>query len=106
MTSLSTHVLDTMHGRPASGMNVALSGPDGEISRATTNADGRCPDLAQGGLAPPPRLPAVAHVRAASGRGQILDAAVMLVIGDDAATAILHGEQVDRRARIDRRPIL
>ena len=33
MTSLSTHVLDTMHGRPAAGLKVALSGPDGEISR-------------------------------------------------------------------------
>jgi 5-hydroxyisourate hydrolase len=33
-------------------MMVALSGPDGEIARAATNADGRCPDLAQGGLAP------------------------------------------------------
>ena len=52
MTSLSTHVLDTMHGRPAAGMAVALSGPDGEISRGTTNADGRCPDLAPAGLAP------------------------------------------------------
>jgi len=52
MTSLSTHVLDTMHGRPASGLNVALSGPDGEIARGTTNGDGRCPDLAQSGLAP------------------------------------------------------
>ena len=52
MTSLSTHVLDTMHGRPAAGMTVALSGPDGEIARSATNADGRCPDLAQGGLAP------------------------------------------------------
>ena len=36
MTSLSTHVLDTMHGRPAAGMAVALSGPDGEISRGAT----------------------------------------------------------------------
>jgi 5-hydroxyisourate hydrolase len=52
MTSLSTHVLDTMHGRPAAGLKVALSGPDGEIARSTTNPDGRCPDLAQGGLAP------------------------------------------------------
>lgn len=52
MTSLSTHVLDTMHGRPASGLKVALSGPDGEIAQSTTDADGRCPDLAQGGLAP------------------------------------------------------
>jgi 5-hydroxyisourate hydrolase len=52
MTSLSTHVLDTTHGRPAAGMAVALSGPDGEIARGSTNADGRCPDLAQSGLEP------------------------------------------------------
>ena len=52
MTSLSTHILDTMHGRPAGGMAVALSGPDGEVARGTTNADGRCPDLMQGPLAP------------------------------------------------------
>jgi 5-hydroxyisourate hydrolase len=52
MTSFSTHALDTMHGRPASGLMVALSGPDGEIKRGTTNADGRCPDLTQGALAP------------------------------------------------------
>jgi 5-hydroxyisourate hydrolase len=52
MNTLSTHVLDTMHGRPAAGLALALSGPDGEIARGTTDADGRCPDLAQGGLAP------------------------------------------------------
>ena len=52
MSTLSTHVLDTMHGRPAAGMAVALSGPEGEIARGTTNADGRCPDLARGELAP------------------------------------------------------
>jgi len=51
MSTLSTHVLDTMHGRPAAGLAVALSGPDGEIARATTNADGRCPDLAPASLA-------------------------------------------------------
>jgi 5-hydroxyisourate hydrolase len=52
MTSLSTHVLDTMHGRPAAGLEVVLSGPGGEIGRGATNADGRCPDLARDGLAP------------------------------------------------------
>jgi 5-hydroxyisourate hydrolase len=52
MSTLSTHVLDTMHGRPAAGVAVALSGPNGEIRRGTTNADGRCPELAQGALAP------------------------------------------------------
>jgi len=29
---------------------VVLSGTDGEIARSATNADGRCPDLAPGGL--------------------------------------------------------
>lgn len=52
MTTFSTHVLDTMHGRPAAGMAVGLSGPDGELARGTTNADGRCPELAQSALAP------------------------------------------------------
>jgi 5-hydroxyisourate hydrolase len=52
MTTLSTHVLDTMHGQPAAGLAVVLSGPDGEIARGVTNADGRCPGLAQTGLAP------------------------------------------------------
>ena len=52
MTSLSTHVLDTMHGTPAAGMVVVLRGPDGEVARGLTNADGRCPDLAVSGLAP------------------------------------------------------
>ena len=52
MTTLSTHVLDTMHGRPAAGLAVSLSGGDGEIAHGRTNADGRCPELAQAGLAP------------------------------------------------------
>jgi 5-hydroxyisourate hydrolase len=52
MSSLSTHVLDTMHGRPAAGMAIALSGPDGEIARGITNADGRCPDLMQSEIGP------------------------------------------------------
>ena len=52
MSTLSTHVLDTMNGRPAAGLAVALSGADGEIGRGVTNADGRCPDLTPGELAP------------------------------------------------------
>jgi 5-hydroxyisourate hydrolase len=50
MITLSTHVLDTMNGRPAAGLTVVLSGPDGDIARGKTNADGRCPDLAPGDL--------------------------------------------------------
>ena len=52
MSSFSTHVLDTMHGRPAAGIELALIGPDGAIERGRTNSDGRCPELARQGLAP------------------------------------------------------
>jgi 5-hydroxyisourate hydrolase len=47
---LSTHVLDTMHGTPAAGMQVALfttGAPDGAATLVKTlvlNADGRNPD--------------------------------------------------------------
>lgn len=52
MATLSTHVLDTMHGRPAAGLAVLLTGPEGEIARGTTDKDGRCPGLAPPDLAP------------------------------------------------------
>lgn len=43
--SLSTHVLDTTHGRPAAGIAITLH-RDGELLfRGETNSDGRCPDL-------------------------------------------------------------
>jgi 5-hydroxyisourate hydrolase len=42
---LSTHVLDTMHGRPAAGMEVAFYRADGAsatlVKRLRLNADGR-----------------------------------------------------------------
>jgi 5-hydroxyisourate hydrolase len=45
---LSTHVLDTMHGRPAGGMAVELyttaGGTPALVRRFTLNADGRAPD--------------------------------------------------------------
>ena len=45
---LSTHVLDTYHGAPAAGMQVALYTTEGEqatlVKRFTLNADGRNPD--------------------------------------------------------------
>jgi 5-hydroxyisourate hydrolase len=52
MTTLSTHVLDTMHGRPAAGMHVVLTGPKGEIAQGRTDPDGRCPGLAPAELEP------------------------------------------------------
>lgn len=40
--SLSTHVLDTVLGRPAAGMTIALRRPDGTVLETVrTGADGR-----------------------------------------------------------------
>ena len=45
---LSTHVLDTMHGTPASGMTVSFYTTDGvsaaRVLQFTLNSDGRNPD--------------------------------------------------------------
>lgn len=45
---LSTHVLDTMHGTPAAGMQVALYATEGEaatlVKQFVLNPDGRNPD--------------------------------------------------------------
>jgi 5-hydroxyisourate hydrolase len=46
MSSLSTHVLDTAHGRPASGMRIALWRDGALLADGVTNEDGRCPALA------------------------------------------------------------
>ena len=46
MSSLSTHVLDTMHGRPAAGVRVRLLDAAGALQfGGETNADGRCPGM-------------------------------------------------------------
>ena len=46
MAGLSTHVLDTAHGRPAAGVAVQLwrlaDGAREVVARTLTNADGRC----------------------------------------------------------------
>jgi 5-hydroxyisourate hydrolase len=46
MGKLTTHILDTAHGRPGQGIAIGLYrvGAEGRapISRHTTNADGRC----------------------------------------------------------------
>ena len=42
MSGLTTHVLDTMHGRPAAGVALRLSRAGETITQAVTNADGRC----------------------------------------------------------------
>jgi 5-hydroxyisourate hydrolase len=46
VASLSTHVLDTATGRPASGVSVALERDGAVITTRTTDADGRVRELA------------------------------------------------------------
>ena len=41
MSGLTTHVLDTMHGRPAAGVSVRLSRGGEVVARTMTNIDGR-----------------------------------------------------------------
>lgn len=41
MSGLTTHVLDTMHGRPAAGVGLRLSRDGETLKAAVTNADGR-----------------------------------------------------------------
>lgn len=41
MSGLTTHVLDTMHGRPARGMGLRLLQGEQLLVSAATNADGR-----------------------------------------------------------------
>jgi 5-hydroxyisourate hydrolase len=45
MTTLSTHVLDTSLGRPASGVRIALASADGPLAETVTDTDGRAADL-------------------------------------------------------------
>jgi 5-hydroxyisourate hydrolase len=52
MAGISTHVLDAALGRPAAGVAVTLTAPDGSVFAGTTDADGRVGDLYTGALAP------------------------------------------------------
>ncbi|MBV1830631.1 hydroxyisourate hydrolase [Komagataeibacter sp. AV436] len=47
MSTLSTHVLDLVSGRPAAGMAISLWAGQDCLFRGVTNADGRCPELGQ-----------------------------------------------------------
>jgi 5-hydroxyisourate hydrolase len=42
MSGLTTHVLDTMHGRPAADVSLRLSRNGHLLVETRTNADGRC----------------------------------------------------------------
>jgi len=41
VSGLTTHVLDTVRGRPAAGVSVELRDPDKPIATVVTDADGR-----------------------------------------------------------------
>ena len=45
-TTLSTHVLDTLRGGPASGLTVKLLSGEGQVAAGRTGPDGRIPGLA------------------------------------------------------------
>ena len=49
MSQITTHILDTTKGKPATNVTIALLQQAGdewqEIARGVTNADGRIPDL-------------------------------------------------------------
>ncbi len=66
--TLSTHVLDTVHGVPARGVKLALS--KGNVTRyeGETNDDGRCPGL--GDLQIEPGLYSLTFTVAAYFRGK------------------------------------
>ena len=42
---LTTHVLDTARGRPAAGVPLTLTAPDGTVTTGITDDDGRCRTL-------------------------------------------------------------
>ena len=53
MSGLSTHVLDAVNGAPAAGIAVSLFGTGASaLTTATTDADGRVPELAPSPLEP------------------------------------------------------
>jgi 5-hydroxyisourate hydrolase len=45
MSTVSTHVLDTVSGEPASGVRVRLEWAGGELGRGVTDGDGRIADF-------------------------------------------------------------
>jgi 5-hydroxyisourate hydrolase len=49
MNRLSTHILDTSSGKPASGVPVHLYQADRQIGAGVTDSDGRCQNLLPAG---------------------------------------------------------
>lgn len=76
MSTITTHVLDTVLGKPAAGIAVKLemrvAGVWGAVTTGVTDADGRCRDLALDAIEGVYRLTfATSHYFAHSGRKSI-----------------------------------
>jgi 5-hydroxyisourate hydrolase len=84
---LSTHVLDTTHGRPAAGMKIELWSRGALLKTTTTNADGRTDSpLLAGGEMAAGEYEIVFHVGDYFGTRAFLDRVpVRFVIADPAA---------------------
>lgn len=50
MISLSSHVLDTTLGKPVANLPLHLISPDGTVTKAKTDGDGRCKLSRENGL--------------------------------------------------------
>ncbi len=87
MATLSSHVLDTSHGRPAPGVPVELSSVTGEVlGSVETDADGRVTGLG-GDLRPGDyrlRFDTAAHFVATGRVGFYPEVVVAFTIGDEA----------------------
>ncbi len=87
MATLSSHVLDTSLGRPASGVPVELHSADGEVlESAVTDADGRVGRLG-GELAPGAyrlRFDTGAHFAATGREGFYPEVVVAFTVGAEA----------------------
>lgn len=58
MSGITTHILDTSRGRPASGVSVRLEREGVQVGEGSTDADGRVRDL----LPPGPLAPGVYQI--------------------------------------------
>lgn len=87
MATLSTHVLDTSRGRPATGVRVTLMSPAGEeVGVGATDADGRVGALGTGDLPPGDyrlRFDTAAYFEAAGVAGFYPEVVVAFTLGDD-----------------------
>lgn len=90
MSAITTHILDTMLGKPAAGITIRLEQRNDDqwtaISAGTTDKDGRCRDLAQNAAPGTYRLTFdIAAYLAGMGRTSIYpEIAVTFLCGDEA----------------------